>query len=83
VVTDHPDCSALIVEFSAEDKTLDIKSSHSFVSAYGRPLAGCHPCAVSPDGYHAAVALYQGTINILSFSRRSGSVYISSNIECP
>ncbi|KIM30042.1 hypothetical protein M408DRAFT_22463 [Serendipita vermifera MAFF 305830] len=83
VVTDHPDCSVLIVEFSIKERILVVKSSDSLVSAYGRPLAGCHPCAVSPDGQHAAVALHQGTINILSFSRRSGSIIVSSKFECP
>ncbi|CAG8730274.1 10686_t:CDS:2, partial [Acaulospora colombiana] len=82
VVTTYPDCSALIVEYSAEERALVVKETHKLVSPYGLPLAGCNPCAVSADRQYAAISLYQGIMHILQFTRKSGSIQVSLKFEC-
>jgi hypothetical protein len=83
VVTSHPDCSALVVEYSAEERALVVKETHKLVSHYGLALVGCNASAVSADRQYAAISLYQGIMHILQFARRAGSVYVSLKFECP
>ncbi|PVF94630.1 hypothetical protein CPB86DRAFT_765387 [Serendipita vermifera] len=83
VITSYPDCSALIVEYSAEQRALVVKETHKLLSPYGLPLVGCNTCAVSADCQYAAISLYQGIMHILQFTRKSGSVQVSLKFECP
>ncbi|KAG8793975.1 hypothetical protein FRC16_010750 [Serendipita sp. 398] len=83
VITDHPDCTALIVEFSVKEQKLVVQSSHKLTSSIKRPLAGCTVCAVSADRRYAAVALYLGSMNIFSFGRKNGGIILEMKSESP
>ncbi|KAG8811741.1 hypothetical protein FRC18_003310, partial [Serendipita sp. 400] len=83
VITDHPDCTALIVEFSVKEQKLVVQSSHRLTSSIKRPLAGCTVCAVSADRRYAAVALYLGSMNIFSFGRKNGGIILEMKSESP
>lgn len=80
-ITDHPDCSALVLEYSPKQRNLVVSSSQKLVLPYGRPLSGCVNCAISPDGRHAAIALFQGTMTILSFTREKGVARIARKVD--
>ncbi|KAG8816983.1 hypothetical protein FRC17_000103, partial [Serendipita sp. 399] len=81
VVTDHPDCTALIVEYSVMEKKLFVQSSYKLNSPIKRPLSGCTVCAVSANRQYAAVALYLGSMNIFSFERENGHVSLGMRSE--
>lgn len=83
VITDHPDCSAIVLELSLNKTQLVVKESHKLESPYGLPLTdNCQACTVSRSRDCVAVALYQGIIHILGFSRKGDSVTVASKIEC-